>query len=544
MQSKAIVGLMFERSYFWPFIIFSALIPFFALFSYFFFPGLLWLLLFLVPFALLGLHDLFQSRHSLLRNFPVIGRLRFFMEDIRPELQQYFIERDTDGKPFTREQRSIVYQRGKGERDTIAYGTLQDLYKTGYEWVNHSLAPVHVNPESLKIKIGGPNCKKPYESSVFYISGMSFGALSSAAVRALNGGAKIGNFIQNTGEGGLSPYHLEMGGDLIWQIGTGYFGCRNQDGGFDPHAYQERANHSHVKMIELKLSQGAKPGHGGILPAKKVTEEIARIRTVPMGYDVLSPPSHKEFSTPIGCLEFLEKLRTLADGKPTGLKLCIGKRREFLALCKAIVETGIYPDFITIDGGEGGSGATPFEFANFVGTPLIEGLIFAHNALVGFNLRDKIRLSANGKVITGFDLVVRTALGADFCGAARAFMLSVGCIQSLKCNKNTCPVGVATQDPSLIRALHVPTKMERVAKFHKKTLFSVSEIVGAMGLSHTQELRPWHIMRRISVAEIRHYGEIFHYLKPGELLQEPLPQAYARACRGASAHTFKHSENC
>lgn len=462
------------------------------------------------------------------------------MEELRPEIQQYFIESDTEGKPYNRQERSIVYQRSKGVSDTIAFGSLRDVYQVGYEWVNHSLHPAHVDPKNLTIIIGGPNCKKPYECSIYYISGMSYGALSSAAVRAMNGGAKIGKFIQSTGEGGLSPYHLEQGGDLIWQVGTGYFGCRTPDGGFDAEMFQSKAVHPNVKMIELKLSQGAKPGHGGILPAAKVTPEISEIRTVPMGEDINSPPAHREFNTPIGMLEFVQKLRDLSGGKPVGLKLCIGKRREFLSICKAIVKTQIYPDFIVVDGGEGGSGATPLEFATHVGCPAKEALIFVHNALVGFGIRDKIKISANGKVSTGFNIIHSIALGADFCGAARAFMFSVGCIQALKCNKNVCPVGVTTHDPDLMRGLVVKTKKVRVAEYHKNTLKSVAEMLGAMGLSHSSELRQWHILRRTSPTDIKHYGEIYHYLKPGELLQEPYPKDYARAVLASSADTFDH----
>lgn len=531
---------MLERSFLKPFIYFSALCVLFGIFSYYFYPALLWSFVVLGPCILVGYYDIFQTHHSILRNYPLIGRLRFLMEDIRPEIQQYFVESDTEGRPFNRQKRSLVYQRSKNVRDTIAYGTLEDLYEVGYEWVNHSVTPKIVDEESLRIHIGGPDCSQPYDGSILYISAMSFGALSQAAVRALNWGAKLGNFIHNTGEGGLSSYHLEHGGDLIWQIGTGYFGCRSKSGGFDPGAFEEKANHPHVKMIELKISQGAKPGHGGILPAAKVTPEIAKIRTVPVGEDVNSPPAHKEFSTPLGLLEFLQILRRLSNGKPVGLKLCVGKRREFLAICKAMVETGITPDYITVDGGEGGSGATPLEFANRVGCPMKEALVFVHNALIGYNLRDKIKLSANSKVITGFDLVVRIALGADMCGAARAFMQSIGCIQALKCNQNVCPVGVTTQNPDLIRGLHVESKKNRVVCYHHNTLHSVAEIIGAMGLSHTDELQRWHIMRRTSAVDIKHYGEIYHYLNPGELLKEPLPPAYARACRSASSKTFGH----
>lgn len=531
---------MFERSYRKPFYWFVGVVALASIGAFFYKPVLLLLLIIFAPIIILGFYDVHHRSSAILRNFPIFGHLRFFMEDIRPEMQQYFVELDTEGKPFNRMERSVVYQRAKNVSDTIAFGSLLDMYEVGYEWVNHSLRPMHVSPEALTIKIGGPNCTKPYTSSIFYISGMSYGALSSAAVRALNLGACKGGFIQNTGEGGLSPYHLEYGGDLIWQVGTGYFGCRDLEGNFDPVMFQDNATHPNVKMIELKLSQGAKPSHGGILPAAKVTPEIAKIRGAPVGKTILSPPAHSAFSTPIGLLEFIQKLRELSGGKPTGIKLCIGKRREFLAICKAMVKTGIYPDFITVDGGEGGSGATPLEFASHIGCPSKEALIFVHNALVGFSLRDKIKISANGKISTGFEIVSRIAFGADFCGAARAFMFSIGCIQALKCNKNVCPVGVTTQNPDLMRGLVVEDKSDRVAHYHKNTLFSVSEIIGSMGLSHTSDLRHWHVIRRTGPTKIQHYGEIYDYLSPGALLKDPLPPDYKRAMEAASAETFDY----
>lgn len=532
---------MFEKSYLKPFYYFVGTVIVCSIWAAFYFPDLLLFLFLFIPLIILGFMDANHPRSAILRNFPIIGHLRFLMEELRPEMQQYFVEQDTEGRPYNRQERSVVYQRSKNVSDTIAFGSLIDMYEVGYEWVNHSLKPVHVDPNNLKVKIGGPNCTTPYESSIFYISGMSYGALSSAAVRALNTGACKGGFIQNTGEGGLSPYHLEAGGDLIWQVGTGYFGCRDLEGNFDAAMFKDKACHPNVKMIELKLSQGAKPGHGGILPAEKVTPEVAKIRCVPMGKDILSPPAHSTFTTPIGLLEFLQQLRQMSGGKPTGIKLCVGKRREFLAICKAIVETGLYPDFVTVDGGEGGSGATPLEFASHIGCPSKEALIFVHNALVGFGIRDKIKISANGKISTGFGIVNRIALGADMCGAARAFMMSIGCIQALKCNKNVCPVGVTTHKPDLMRGLVVKSKAERVAEYHKNTLFSVSEIIGSMGINHTEELRHWHIIRRTGPTEIKHYGEIYDYLSPGDLLKEPLPERYKRAVEAAQAHTFDHA---
>ena len=498
----------------------------------------LWLLL--APIVLVGLYDYFQTEHAVLRNFPIMGHGRYLLEMIRPEIYQYFVESDTDGVPFDREQRSLVYQRAKQVRDTIPFGTKEEVYNIGYEWVNHSLVPIHLEPTDLRVMIGGPDCAQPYSCSLLNISAMSFGSLSHNAVLALNQGAKIGNFAHNTGEGGISPYHLENGGDLIWQVGTGYFGCRTPEGGFSPERFQENAQRPSVKMIEIKLSQGAKPGHGGILPAAKLTPEIAQIRGVPLGQDVLSPPGHSSFSTPIELLEFVAQLRELSGGKPIGFKLCVGKRREFLAICKAMLQTNITPDFITVDGGEGGTGAAPLEFSNHMGSPLIEGLIFVHSALVGFSVRDRIRVCASGKITSGFGMVKRLALGADVCNSARGMMLALGCIQALRCNSNHCPVGITTQNPQLVAGLVPSLKSVRAANFQRGTLASMSEIMGAMGIAEPSELRPWHIMRRTSPTEIHHYGELFEFLAPDRLLQEPLPETYARACQAASADTFAY----
>lgn len=513
-----------------------------AIVSYFS-PIFVWSYLFIGPLILFGLHDYFQTRHAVLRNFPLLGHLRYLLEAIRPEISQYFIESETSGVPFNREQRSVVYQRSKQVRDTVPFGTIRNVYDVGYEWVNHSLSPLHLEVQDLRVTIGGPNCRQPYSSSLLNISAMSFGSLSKNAVLALNQGAKMGNFAHNTGEGGLSPYHLEGGGDLIWQIGTGYFGCRHHDGTFDEMMFEKRAMHPNVKMIEIKLSQGAKPGHGGILPASKLTKEIAQLRNVPLGQDVISPPAHAAFTTPTGLLEFVEKLRKLSGGKPVGFKLCVGKRREFLAICKAMVSTGITPDFVAVDGGEGGTGAAPLEFTNSIGSPLTESLIFVHNALVGFSVRNNIRLIASGKVTTGFDIIKRLALGADVCYSARAMMLALGCIQARKCNSNHCPVGVTTQNPQLVAGLVVEDKYKRVANYHYATLKSVSEMIGAMGLQAPADLRSWHIMRRTSPTEIKHYGEIYEFLHEGDLLTEPIPATYERACQAASPDTFAHTSS-
>lgn len=504
----------------------------------FFWPPVLTSLFALVPLFGLGVADIAQKRQSIRRNFPVIGHGRYLLEMIRPEINQYFIESNWDGMPFNREQRSVVYQRAKGVTDTLPFGTQTDVYRAGYEWINHSLAPKPVLHEAPRIRIGGRDCKQPYLASLFNVSAMSYGSLSQNAILALNRGAKLGGFYHNTGEGGLSPYHLQEGGDIVWQVGTGYFGCRDKTGNFSPEEFRKRAILPQVKMIEIKLSQGAKPGHGGILPARKVTPEIAEIRGVEMGKDVLSPPAHTAFSSPRGLLEFVAKLRELSGGKPVGFKLCLGKHREFLAICKAMLESGILPDFITVDGGEGGTGAAPVEFADSVGTPLNDGLIFVHNALNGIGVRDQVRIICSGKITTGFSLASKLALGADLCNSARGMLFAIGCIQALRCNSNTCPTGVATQDPELVKGLHVGDKSARVRNFHHATLHSFLEVLAASGLDHPSELRPWHIQRRVSEYEVRHYGEIYPYIENGALLRGEVPKAYARPWEAADASTF------
>ena len=488
--------------------------------AWLFLPLALWSLVLVGPLLVFGYYDFFQTRRTIRRNFPVLGRFRYWFEAIRPEINQYFVESNTDGVPFSREVRSVVYQRAKNVLDTLPFGTQRDVYGVGYEWVNHSIVPCHLDSKDLRITIGGPDCTAPYSSSLLNISAMSFGSLSPNAILALSGAARDGGFAHNTGEGGISPYHLEPGGDLIWQIGTGYFGCRTPEGTFCERAFAEKAIDTRVKMIELKLSQGAKPGHGGILPGKKVTPEIARIRGVPMGVDVISPPAHSAFATPIEMMHFIAKLRRLSGGKPVGFKLCLGKRREFLALCKAMVQTGITPDFIAVDGGEGGTGAAPLEFSNHVGTPGVEGLVFVHNALVGFALRQRIRVLTTGKVATAFNMVKLLAIGADGIYSARAMMLALGCIQALRCNNNRCPTGVATQDPNLVAGLVVGDKRTRVAEFHRETIVSLAHIVGAMGLASCADLRPWHLMRRVSAHRVANYSEIYEFVPEGALLQE------------------------
>ena len=487
-----------------------------ACFYFFWTPGL-YSLIVLAPFFILGFRDIHQRRHAIKANFPVFGHLRYIFESIRPEINQYFIESNTDGKPFSREQRSVVYQRSKKVLDTVPFGTQHDVYAQGYEFVTHSMYPKHINPKHLRITIGSDQCKNPYSVSLFNISAMSFGSLSPNAVLALNGGAKDGSFAHNTGEGGISPYHLAPGGDLIWQIGTGYFGCRTHSGNFDPELFRKNATKPQVKMIELKLSQGAKPGHGGMLSGKKVTKEIADIRNVPIAQDVISPPAHTAFHDPKSMLEFVEVLRELSDGKPVGIKLCLGHQQEFEDLIAAMVELKKYPDFIVVDGAEGGTGAAPLEFSNYIGMPGYDGLIFIVDCLKKAGLRDKIKVIATGKITTAFDIVKLLCLGADATYAARSMLLSLGCIQALRCNNNTCPAGVATQDPNLFKGLHVPTKRVRVKNFHHETLAAVAHVVGAMGLNSTSDLTRKHLYKRVDQNHIQTYAELYPTVDKPEL---------------------------
>lgn len=475
-------------------------------------PSAIWLLLLIVPIIFVGLSDMFQTKQSIKRLYPVIGRLRYLFESFRPEIQQYFVENEVNGRPISREFRSVIYQRAKGDRDTRPFGTIFDVNAAGYEWVNHSLQPKHHTDIDPRIQFGGNECTKPYMASPMNISAMSYGALSKNAIMALNKGAKIGGFSHNTGEGSMSPYHLEHGGDIVWQIGTGYFGCRTDEGNFNEQTFKENATKDVVKMIEIKLSQGAKPGHGGILPAAKLTEEIAAIRHVPMGKDVVSPPSHSAFSTPIELLQFVRKLRELSGGKPVGFKLCIGRRDEFLAICKAMLETGIRPDFITVDGGEGGTGAAPTEMTNSVGTPIRDALIFVNSALIGIGLRDQIRIIASGKMFTAFHVLRALALGADTVNSARGMMLALGCIQSRTCNTDQCPTGIATQNPSRNKAIVVTDKGQRVANFHHETIKNLVELIGAAGLDNLDELKPEHINRRVQGTDVKNYAQLYPQL--------------------------------
>lgn len=481
-----------------------------------------WFWGFMAVLVFIWICDVLQRKHSIVRNFPVLGHFRYFLEFLRPEIQQYFIATDESELPFSRENRSLIYQRAKNVRDTMPFGTGRDILSIGYTWALHSINPKHASEVEPRILIGGPECKKPYNASRLNISAMSFGSLSAHAIMALNQGAMIGGFAHNTGEGGISPYHLQ-GGDIIFQIGTAYFGCRDNDGHFDPDEFALEANRHEVKMIEVKLSQGAKPSHGGILPAAKLTAEIARVRKVPMGKDVLSPIAHSSFQTPVELLEFIKKLRELSGGKPVGFKLCVGRKDEFFAICKAMLKTSILPDFITVDGAEGGTGAAPVEYSNFIGTPLEAGLVFVHNALVGINVRDKIRIICSGKITNGFDLLTNIAMGADLCNSARAMMMATGCIQSKQCNANTCPTGVATQSKRLQYGLVVNQKKHHVANFHKNTIKSFLEMVGALGLNNPSDLKPGHIMRRTAIDQEKAFDQIFEYLTPGQLLGINIP---------------------
>ena len=503
----------------------------------------LWLLE-IVPVALvaLGIWDLVQTRHSILRNFPIIGHLRFVFEDMGPELHQYLVENDTDGRPFDRDTRSLMYERAKGVPDQKPFGTELDVYTTGYTWMTHSVAPRPMldEPErNMRITVGGPQCQQPYSSSVLNISAMSFGALGRQAVRAMNLGAKKGGFAHDTGEGSISRYHRENGGDLIWQIGTGYFGCRTPEGDFDPDLFVKNATDPQVKMIEIKVSQGAKPGHGGILPGAKVTEEIAEARLVPMGQDVLSPTYHKAFSTPTEMMHFVARLRELSGGKPVGFKICIGYPVELASIVKAMLSTGVVPDFIVVDGGEGGTGAAPLEFSDSLGFPLIEGLMLVQNVLVGAGLRDQLKLGASGKLVSASAMARAMALGADWCNSARGFMFAVGCIQSQRCHTNRCPVGVTTQDDRLQKALVVPDKSDRVHGFHRHTVHALAEMVAAMGLDHTSELRPDHVIERVSASRVKTYTEIHQPIEPGQLRDGTAPERFQAIWDRASPDTFR-----
>ncbi len=499
-----------------------------------------WPLIVFMPLALLGLYDFSQPKHSLLRNYPLLGRMRFFLEALGPPIHQYFIESNQDGAPFNRDWRALMYQRSKGIEAKKPFGTEMDVYADNYTWLSHSMTPRPLSEEDPRITIGSPQCSKPYSASVFNISAMSFGSLGPNAVLALNTGAKMGNFYHTTGEGGISKYHRQPGGDLNWQIGSGYFGCRKDDGTFDPDLFTEQAQDDRVKMVEIKLSQGAKPGHGGILPGPKVTTEIADARRVPIGTTCESPAFHKEFSTPVGLLEFVAKLRDLCGGKPVGFKLCVGHPWEFMAVCKAMLETEIVPDFIVVDGAEGGTGAAPLELTDHMGSPLREGLVFVQNTLVGAGLRDKIKIGVSGKMVSPGLIVAAMALGADWANSARGFMFALGCLQTQRCHSNECPVGITTQDPKLQKALVVEDKAPRVHQYHKNTIKVLKEIIAAAGLNHPSELRPEYIYQRTGPTEVKTLEEVYQFLKPGELVagsDHPIFAKYWEMARADSFHS-------
>jgi len=499
-------------------------------------PVLQWLWLIVIPLILVGIYDMVQKRKTVLRIYPVIGHIRYLFEYIRPEIQQYFVESDLNGRPVPREFRSLVYQRAKKQEDTRPFGTIIDLYQNGYEWLNHAMVPSHLEPDSLRQVFGEANCSKPYSVSPLNISAMSFGSLSKHAILALNRGAKLGNFFHNTGEGGLTEYHRKFGGDLVWQIGTGYFGCRDDLGHFEPERFTQKAVEDQVKMIEIKISQGAKPGHGGILPAAKVTPEIADIRGVPLGKDVISPPYHSAFSSPEELLQFIVRLRELSDGKPVGFKLCLGRKSEFFGICRAMHETGITPDFITVDGGEGGTGAAQIEMTNSVGTPLREGLHFINNALRGVGLRDRIKIVAAGKMFSAFHMLRLGALGADTVNSARGMMFALGCIQARHCNTDQCPSGVATQNPARYKQLDVTDKGVRVFNYHQAMLKSMSELLGQLGVNSLSEVKPEHINRRINHSKVTTYESIYPEYEKGFLFSDAtIPDAWQKAWDSSSS---------
>lgn len=504
------------------------------------FPWVWWLYILVLPVVIMGFLDMMQTKHAIIRNYPVVGRMRYWMEALRPKIYQYFVESDIDGSPVNRVDRSTIYQRAKRELNSQPFGTQFNVYAEGYEWMAHSIQPRAFEKmnKDPRVQIGGRDCKQPYAASILNVSAMSYGSLSPNAVEALNGGAKIGNFAHNTGEGGISEYHLKQGGDIIWQIGTGYFGCRDEAGNFSDTLFAEKSALPQVKMIELKLSQGAKPGHGGILPAAKNTVEIAAIRHVTPHTTVFSPPYHSAFNTPKEMMQFIAHLRNLSGGKPVGFKLCIGQKREFYAVCKAMIETNCYPDFITIDGGEGGTGAAPPEFSNSVGMPLMDALSFVHDTLTGFDIRHHIKLIASGKVLTGYHILRAIALGADTCNSARAMMMAIGCIQALVCNTNKCPTGVATQDKWLAAGLVVEDKKHRVANYHRDTIESAVELTAAAGLADPHQVTRQHIFRRIFMNQVRSFEEIYPSTSQGYLLDGQMPENLKKEITAVSTSSW------
>ncbi|HUQ13037.1 MAG TPA: FMN-binding glutamate synthase family protein [Novosphingobium sp.] len=504
-------------------------------------PALRWALVLLVPLLALAAWDFVQRRHTLRRNYPLIARMRWLFEDLRPYLRSYIVESDLDGRPFNHDERALVYARAKGELDAHPFGTELDVYSDEYEWLAHSIQPNPAAPQQWRVKVGGPQCAHPYDASLLNISAMSFGSLSARAILALNQGAAIGGFYHDTGEGGLSRHHRVHGGDLVWEIGSGYFGCNDGKGVFDEGRFADKAQDPQVRMVEIKLSQGAKPGHGGLLPAAKVTAEIAAARGVTPGVDCLSPAAHSTFATPIELVEWAAKLRDLAGGKPVGIKLCVGQPHELFAVMKAMRETGVRLDYIVVDGAEGGTGAAPVELSNSVGMPLRDGLIMVRDALVGSSLKGDVRIAAAGKVHSGAGMAMAIGLGADWCNAARGFMFALGCVQSMRCHDDTCPTGVTTQDPSRQRGLVIADKAPRVASFHKHTLAGLREIVVAMGLDDPWQIRPIDIRERLSPARAAGLDRVHPCLADGELLADPGGTAYAAAWAAARADSFRRA---
>ena len=501
----------------------------------------LYLLLILLPLIGLGLFDMFQSKRTIRRNFPLLGRMRYLLESIGPEMRQYFIETDLEGKPFNRLERNLVYQRSKKEMDSYPFGTQLDLYEVGYQWINHSIKAIPFSHVDLhpRVKIGSSQCEKPYEASLYNISAMSYGSLSKNAILALNSGAKQGGFYHNTGEGGLSPYHLQFGADVVWNIGTGYFSCRNDDGTFNFDEYSKRAQYEQVKMIEIKFSQGAKPGHGGILPKEKVTDEIAEIRLVTKGHDIISPPSHSAFKNPLELMDFIKLLRKGSGGKPIGMKICIGNKSEFISICKAMVATKTYFDFITVDGGEGGTGAAPIEYSDHVGMPLRDALAFVYDCLNGFGIKDQIKIICSGKIVTGFDIIKTLATGADLCNSARGMMFALGCIQALECHANTCPTGVATQDPKLVKGLVPEQKSVRVARFQFETVKSAMDLMASAGIAHPDEVDRHVVSMRVDRTTIQTFAETYPELEKGCLLDEDtVPKKLKSFWKKATVESF------
>lgn len=507
--------------------------------------SLWWLLPLAVALAVLvvGVGDLFRKGSTLARNYPGAAHIRWLAYDLRPYLRQYIVEDDLEGTPFSFEARNLVYARARGLSDTHPFGSERDMSRPGYHWISHSISPAAEPEKAPRVSVGNDQSSRPYQASVFNISAMSFGALSQKAVEALNLGARLGGFYHDTGEGGLSEYHLAHGGDIVWEIGSGYFGCRDRSGNFDPGLFRESAANEAVKMTEIKLSQGAKPGHGGLLPAAKVTPEIARARSVEAHKDCLSPRGHSAFSTPVELLEYAARMRDLSGGKPVGMKLCVGQPHEVFALVKAMLKTGIYPDFIVVDGAEGGTGAAPLELSDWVGMPLTEGLLIVQNALVGTGLRRHVRLAASGKVYSAMGLARNLALGADWCNAARAFMFSIGCIQARRCDTGTCPTGITTQDKWRQRGFDVEIQAERAARFHAKTLEALADITAAAGVEHPRDLRPHHLTSRVNAVEVKEMGEVHAFLPENALIEAPQETPYAAWWDAADPESFRPRED-